>query len=126
MDDHRRDNHQRVLHIIQSLETHGISCHHNEERENSPPSSHHHDHKDPEHLEEEYRDHLDNSRVYVIAITKKCIDRIRGHGVHGMRDLAAQEFEYILSRKGPTWMIPVIMDVSSKNTMRWFNFLYLF
>jgi hypothetical protein len=107
MDDLKRDNHGRVSQMIYYFESHGISCHHNDQREDSPQ------------LDLEYRDNLDNSRVYLIAVTKKCIDRIRGHGQHGMKDILAQEFQYILNRKGSGCMLPVIMDAVSMNTMRW-------
>jgi hypothetical protein len=93
--------------MIHFLESRGISCHFNEQRE------------DCAHQEQEYRDHLDNSRLYLIALTKRSIDRIRGHGSHAMKDLLAQEFQYILQRKGPQVMLPVVMDAASKNTMRW-------
>ena len=71
------------------------------------------------YCDQEYLDDLDNSRIYLILITKKSIDRIRGHSSSGMKDTLAQEFQYILKRKGKSYMIPVIMDISSKNTMRW-------
>jgi hypothetical protein len=94
--------------MIHYFESHGISCHYNEQREDSPHA-----------LDLEYRDNLDNSRVYLIALTKKSIDRIRGHGTHGMKDITAQEFQYILNRKGSSCMVPVVMDAASMNTMRW-------
>jgi hypothetical protein len=93
--------------MVQNLESHGISCNYNVQQEECL------------YCDQEFIDHLDNSRVFVIALTKKCIDRIRGHGKQGKKDVLAQEFDYILRRKGSKVMIPVIMDHSSKNPMRW-------
>lgn len=93
--------------MIEIFETYGLSCHFNDKTEEYTK------------LDYEYLDNLDNSRIFLILITKKSIDRIRGHGSSGMKDTLAQEFQYILKKKGMNFMIPVIMDHSSKNTMRW-------
>jgi hypothetical protein len=70
-------------------------------------------------LKDSIMDEIDNSRIAVVVISKMCLDRVRGKGLYGNRDSSAFAFDYTLKKLGASHMIPIVMEESSADPMRW-------
>ena len=64
-------------------------------------------------------DGIDASKVVVVFITERYMQKVNGKGETGNDDNCKFEFDYALRSKGVDFMLPVVMEPQCKNPSHW-------
>ena len=64
-------------------------------------------------------DGIDNSKLVVVFITRRCIDKVAGRSPKGVGDNGLLEFRYAARKKGTSKLIAVVMEDSCSDSSQW-------
>lgn len=101
-----RDNHQRVSQINRDLKSLGFVTWFDEERLTGD-------------INKQMADGIDHSKMVVVFITKRYLEKVAGAGPRGDDDNCRYEFNYACNRKGVASMLAVVMEPECRDTNTW-------
>ena len=106
-DENGRDNHQRVLRVYKALKAKGIKCWFDETEMEG-------------RIQQKMSEGIDSSRVVLVFVTKRYIDKVAGKGALGDGDNCLYEFDYA-NQKKPGKRIAVVMEERCSNSNNWYG-----
>jgi len=105
-DESKRDNHARVALINDALQKEKITTWFDDERLEGD-------------IVQQMTSGIDNSKIVIVFLTRKYIDKVNGKGDKGASDNCKCEFDYTTTRKTPAKMIPVVMEKDVRDPKTW-------
>jgi hypothetical protein len=103
IDENGRNNHDRVRLVKNHLEQRGLRCWFDEERMAG-------------NIIDRMTQGIESSKVFIVFVTRNYMNKVNGNE---SRDNCKLEFNYAFQRKGPSLMLPVVMETSMRNTREW-------
>ena len=106
-DESGRNNHKRVSRICHALQKKGLKCWFDEDEMEG-------------RIHQKMSDGIDSSRLVLIFITERYIDKVAGKGALGAGDNCLYEFDYAYQMK-PGKSIAVVMEQRCSSTNTWYG-----
>ena len=105
-DEKDRNNHERVKRLNSLSKNYGLTTWFDEERMTGD-------------VRDKMGEGIDTTRVVVVFITYRYIDKVAGKGTLGDRDNCRYEFVYSVDRKGPSKFVPVVTEQRASDPSTW-------
>mmetsp|Transcript_1155 Transcript_1155/g.1387 ORF Transcript_1155/g.1387 Transcript_1155/m.1387 type:complete len:117 (-) Transcript_1155:39-389(-) len=70
-------------------------------------------------INEQMRKGIDDSKLVIVFITQRYIDKVAGRGPDGKKDNCYLEFTYAARKKGSDNLIAVVMEDKCSNQKEW-------
>merc|ERR1712038_1619450 len=106
-DNQKRDNHKRVVAFKNALTEFGIeNLWLDEERMSG-------------NVDQQMMDGIDNSKLVVVFITQRYLEKVSGRTPKGDKDNCFKEFRHAANTKGTSKLIAVVMEESCSDSSEW-------
>jgi hypothetical protein len=103
-----RENHERVTRLNIALKDRGLTTWFDTERMEG-------------FIKDKMTEGIVNTGCVLVCITDRYIEKVSGRGANKDKDNCLFEFRWACDNKGPSKMIPVIMEPSSRDASLWYG-----